>query len=249
MWLVLLALRRPYTFVVRRHPDAGVRHRGDRPDADRHLPGDRRPGRVDGVDLRRTARRRRWSSASSPSPSACTRATSTTSSTSSAQSLNGLSVIKVYFQPDADVQAAMAQVTASSQRIPRSMPPGISPPFIVRYNATDVPILQLASPARSAPKRSSATTGRISSASRSARCTAPRAAGVRRRQRQVNVDLDPQALYAQGVVARRREPARSTRRTSPCRRARRRSANARVLRAPEQSTDRATSSTTSPFAR
>src|SRR5919199_1018001 len=66
------------------------------------------------------------------------------------QSLNGLSVIKVYFQPGADVQAGMAQLTAASQGVTRNMPPGITPPFMLRFNATDVPILQLgvASPQR-----------------------------------------------------------------------------------------------------
>src|SRR5258708_24090015 len=59
------------------------------------------------------------------------------------QSLNGLSIIKVYFQPDADVQAGMAQLTAASQGITRNMPPGISAPFMLRFNATDVPILQI----------------------------------------------------------------------------------------------------------
>ena len=59
------------------------------------------------------------------------------------QSLNGLSIIKVYFQPDADVNAGMAQLTAASQGVTRNMPPGISPPFMVRFNATDVPIMQI----------------------------------------------------------------------------------------------------------
>ena len=59
------------------------------------------------------------------------------------QSLNGLSIIKVYFQPDADVNAGMAQLTAASQGVTRTMPPGISPPFMVRFNATDVPIMQI----------------------------------------------------------------------------------------------------------
>src|SRR5438477_12629644 len=59
------------------------------------------------------------------------------------QSLNGMSIIKVYFQPDADLQAGMAQLVASSQGIVRQMPPGMSPPFMIRFNATDVSILQI----------------------------------------------------------------------------------------------------------
>ena len=60
------------------------------------------------------------------------------------QSLNGLSVVKVYFHPNVHIDMAMAQVTAVSQSNLRSMPPGINPPFIVVYNASSVPILQLA---------------------------------------------------------------------------------------------------------
>ncbi|MEO6877625.1 MAG: efflux RND transporter permease subunit, partial [Gemmatimonadaceae bacterium] len=46
------------------------------------------------------------------------------------QSLNGMSIIKVFFQPDADVQSGMAQLTAASQAITHNMPPGTSPPFM-----------------------------------------------------------------------------------------------------------------------
>ena len=57
--------------------------------------------------------------------------------------LNGISVVKIYFQPDVDIPSALAQVTASSQTILRRMPPGTNPPLILRYNASSVPILQL----------------------------------------------------------------------------------------------------------
>jgi multidrug efflux pump subunit AcrB len=56
----------------------------------------------------------------------------------------GVSVIKIYFQPNVDVAAALAQVTAVSQTILRVMPPGAVPPLIVQYNASSVPIIQLA---------------------------------------------------------------------------------------------------------
>lgn len=60
------------------------------------------------------------------------------------ESFDGVSVIRVFLQPGADVAAAMAQVTAASQTIVRRMPPGIMPPIILRYTASSVPILQLA---------------------------------------------------------------------------------------------------------
>ena len=60
------------------------------------------------------------------------------------QSLTGISVIKIYFQPGAKIEAATAQVTAVSQTAVRQMPPGTTPPFIIRYSASNVPILQIA---------------------------------------------------------------------------------------------------------
>src|SRR6202521_2236810 len=60
------------------------------------------------------------------------------------QSLTGVGVIRIYFQPGASVAEAEAQVTATCQTLLKLMPPGITPPFIVRYSATSVPILQIA---------------------------------------------------------------------------------------------------------
>jgi multidrug efflux pump subunit AcrB len=59
------------------------------------------------------------------------------------QTLNGMSVIKIFFQPAVNVNAAIAQVTAISQTVLRQMPPGITPPLVMNYNASTVPILQL----------------------------------------------------------------------------------------------------------
>jgi len=60
------------------------------------------------------------------------------------QSLSGVAVIRIYFQPGANVAEAEAQVTATCQTLLKLMPPGITPPYIVRYSATSVPILQIA---------------------------------------------------------------------------------------------------------
>lgn len=57
-------------------------------------------------------------------------------------SYNGAGVIKVFLQPGASVDAAVAQITASGQSALKSLPPGINPPFIITYNASSVPILQ-----------------------------------------------------------------------------------------------------------
>src|SRR5437899_1020288 len=60
------------------------------------------------------------------------------------QSLDGVGVIRIYFQPGAKVAEAETQVTATCQTLLKLMPPGITPPYIVRYSATSVPILQIA---------------------------------------------------------------------------------------------------------
>jgi multidrug efflux pump subunit AcrB len=60
------------------------------------------------------------------------------------QSLDGIGVIRIYFQPGAAIAEAEAQVTATVQTLLKLMPPGITPPYIVRYSVTSVPIVQIA---------------------------------------------------------------------------------------------------------
>lgn len=59
------------------------------------------------------------------------------------QILNGIAVIKIYFHPNVNINTALAQVTAISQTTLRQMPPGITPPLVMNYSASTVPILQL----------------------------------------------------------------------------------------------------------
>src|SRR5579875_892697 len=59
------------------------------------------------------------------------------------QSINGIGVIKVYFQPGADIPTAVAELTSASQTAVKNLPPGTQPPIILRFNATDVPVLQV----------------------------------------------------------------------------------------------------------
>src|SRR6202035_2392202 len=59
-------------------------------------------------------------------------------------SLPGMGIVKIYFQPAVDIRTATAQVTSISQTVLKQMPPGITPPLILNYNASTVPILQLA---------------------------------------------------------------------------------------------------------
>jgi multidrug efflux pump subunit AcrB len=60
------------------------------------------------------------------------------------QSLRRIAVVKVFLQPGAKIDLAVAQVTASAQSNLRQLPPGTQPPFILTYNASTVPVLQLA---------------------------------------------------------------------------------------------------------
>ena len=60
------------------------------------------------------------------------------------QSLSGVGIVKIFFRPGVDIRTATAQVTAASQTVLKQMPPGITPPLILNYNASTVPILQLA---------------------------------------------------------------------------------------------------------
>src|SRR5271155_4909588 len=59
------------------------------------------------------------------------------------QSLNGIAVVKIYFQPHANVQTALAQTTAIVQTILRQLPPGITPPLVAIYSASTVPVIQI----------------------------------------------------------------------------------------------------------
>src|ERR1043166_5069219 len=59
------------------------------------------------------------------------------------QSYTGAAVTRVYFQPNAKVELALAQITALAQTLLRPLPPGTTPPIIIKYDASSVPILQL----------------------------------------------------------------------------------------------------------
>jgi multidrug efflux pump subunit AcrB len=116
------------------------------------------------------------------------------------ESLNGTALIKVYFQPNADIATGVSQITAVSQSIVRSMPPGIVPPFIVRFNATDVPILQLgiSSPQRTETELNDLANNFIRTPLATIQgLTIPGANGGAGRV--INIDIDPTLLYAKGL--------------------------------------------------
>jgi multidrug efflux pump subunit AcrB len=69
------------------------------------------------------------------------------------QSLPGYGVVKVFFQRSVNIQAALAQVTAASQTVLKLLPPGVTPPYVLSYNASSVPILQLALASKTVPEQ------------------------------------------------------------------------------------------------
>src|SRR4030081_1303398 len=69
------------------------------------------------------------------------------------QSLNGVAVVKLYFRPSANIQTALAQVTAISQTGIRFLPPGTTPPLIIQYSASSVPILQIGLSSKTLPEQ------------------------------------------------------------------------------------------------
>src|ERR1700761_756407 len=118
------------------------------------------------------------------------------------QSLNGIGVVKIYFQPGASIQTATAQVTSISQTILKQLPPGVTPPLILNYNASTVPILQLAVSGKglSEQKLFDIAQNQIRPALVTvAGAALPYPSGGK--QRQVQVDIDPQALQSKGLSA------------------------------------------------
>jgi len=69
------------------------------------------------------------------------------------QSLPGYGIIKIYFQPSVNINAALAQVTASAQTVLKLLPAGITPPYVLRFNASSVPILQIAVSSKTLPEQ------------------------------------------------------------------------------------------------
>lgn len=201
MWIVALALRRPYTFVVmslliiilgavtvRRMPVdifpaidipviAIVWTYGG-------LPAEEMEGRVVTV---------------------IERALTTTVSDIEhieSQSMRGVSVIKVFFREGADINAAQAQVTAISQTLLRPLPPGITPPLIIRYSATTVPVLQATVSSETLPEDQINDLGgnflRTQLATVQGASVLPPLGG---RPRQIMVDINPELLHARGLSA------------------------------------------------
>ena len=126
-----------------------------------------------------------------------------------ANSYNGIGIIKIFFQPNVDIRTANAQVTAISQTLLRQMPPGATPPLILNYNASTVPIIQLALSGEGLTEQNLFDLG-INQV-RTPLVTVPGAAipyPFGGKQRQIQIDLNPDgAAGARPVRAGRRQRA------------------------------------------
>jgi multidrug efflux pump subunit AcrB len=113
------------------------------------------------------------------------------------QSLNGISVVKIFLREGSNLDGAISQVVATSQQVTRSMPPGIYPPLVMRYNAANVPILQVSLDSDELSEQQlfdQATTG-----IRPGMATVPGAQlpyPYGGKVRQIMVDIDPERLHA-----------------------------------------------------
>lgn len=119
------------------------------------------------------------------------------------QTLDGVGVIRVYFHPYVEIESAIAQITASSQSILRRMPPGVLPPTIVKFTANSVPIIQMILSSDNLTESELYDYGiyRIRQAIATIPgITLPTPYGGRARQ--MMIDLDPVALQAKGLSPR-----------------------------------------------
>src|ERR1700757_5096498 len=199
MWIVALALRRPYTFVVMTLvliiltplvvlrmpvdvlPDINnpvisvvVNYTGMAPDemADRIVSNSERGLTITVNDIEHIE----------------------------SQSLNGIGVIKIFFQPTANIQTALAQTTAMVQTTLRGLPPGTVPPLVITYTASSTPIVQLGLSSKTLPEQQLFDLGQ--NFLRTQLATVPGAATpypYGGKIRQIQVDLDLPRLQANGL--------------------------------------------------
>ena len=117
------------------------------------------------------------------------------------QSLSGVSIIKIFFQPTANIQTAIAQTVASVQTQVRQLPPGITPPLVIKYSASSIPVVQLALSSPTLPEQTvfDAAVNQL----RPQLVTIPGVAipfPYGGKIRLISVDLDVQALQSRGMA-------------------------------------------------
>jgi CzcA family heavy metal efflux pump len=118
------------------------------------------------------------------------------------QSMPGIGVVKIYFQPGADIRVATSQVTSVSQTVLKQLPPGITPPLVLNYSAATVPIVQLALSGKGLSEGEMFDLGQnqirpVLTTVHGAAVPYPSGG----KQRQIQIDIDPQALQSKGLSA------------------------------------------------
>jgi multidrug efflux pump subunit AcrB len=113
------------------------------------------------------------------------------------QSIPGIGLLKIYFQPDADINGAIAQISSVSSTILRITPPGMQPPNVIRFNASNLPVAQLTMSSDSLPEQQIFDYGlnfiRVRLFTIPGLSTPAPFGG---KSRQINVDIDPRLLTA-----------------------------------------------------
>src|SRR6478735_108414 len=116
------------------------------------------------------------------------------------QSIPGIGLLKVYFQPDTDLGAAIAQISSVSSTVLRIAPPGMTPPQVIQFNASNVPVAQLTASSETLPEEKIFDYGlnfiRVRLFTIPGLSTPAPFGG---KQRQINVDIDPRALSSKGL--------------------------------------------------
>ncbi len=199
MWIVSLALRRPYTFIVMALTIVLAT-----PYVLLTMPTDILPDinipvisiiwHYDGLSAQDMGYR-----ITGPSERILTTTVNNVEHVES-QSLAGVSVIKIFLQPGADLATAMAQTVASEQVMIRVMPPGTTPPLVITYSASAIPVVQLALSSSTLPEQT--VFDKAFNALRPQLVTIPGVAvpfPYGGKQRVISVDLDTDALLAKGL--------------------------------------------------
>jgi multidrug efflux pump subunit AcrB len=118
------------------------------------------------------------------------------------QSLNGIAIIKIYFQPNVNIQMAISQIVAVSQTVLRQMPPGSTPPLIIKYTASSVPVIQIGMSSKEIPEQD--IFDLAVNTLRPQLVTIPGVAipfPYGGKQRLISVDLDTNSIRAKGMTS------------------------------------------------
>lgn len=200
MWIVNIALRRPYTFLV-----MALLILLATPFVLRSMPTDVLPEiRIPVISIVWSYNGLSAQEMGSRVASVTERALTTTVNDIEhieSQSMAGISLVKLYFQPTANIQTAIAQAVAVSQTQLKQLPPGMTPPLIITYSASSVPVVQVG--LSSATLSEQQLNDIAMTAVRTQLITVPGAAvpyPYGGKSRVVSVDLDTQALLTKGLT-------------------------------------------------